>query len=93
MDTSGAVPYRPRVREGLALEVVDGEAVLLDLRTGALHRCNVSATAVLRACDGRRTVDELATDLAEEHDVPARVMVRDVRAALRQLRAADLVRG
>jgi pyrroloquinoline quinone biosynthesis protein D len=49
------------------------------------------ARAVLAACDGARTVTEIAAALATTHDAPALEIARDVRALLTEFRVRGLL--
>jgi len=59
---------RPR-RADLPEYEFDGEAVVFDRRTQGLHWLNETALSVLRKCDGRSTIPELAEELAREYRV------------------------
>jgi len=64
---------------------IDGEAVLLDETTGRLHLLNATG-ALLWACfDGKSSIAEIVTDLAEELGAPRRVVLADTLAISRQL--------
>jgi hypothetical protein len=58
---------RPLARtEGLLTEDVDGEVLVYDQDREIVCRLNGSAALVWRSCNGERTVDEIATTVAEE---------------------------
>jgi pyrroloquinoline quinone biosynthesis protein D len=56
---------------------------------------NGSAAAILRLCDGERSIDAIAHDLASRAtgDVDAKTVRRDVVAFLREMRRRGLVVG
>jgi hypothetical protein len=59
-------------------QTVAGEAILIDLNTGSYYSLNETGTWLWEHLDGRRTVGELATDLAVACDIPDQVdMVRN----------------
>ena len=62
----------PAPRTDIHPESMDGEALMLDPRNGAIHRLNDTALEVWRRCDGRSTTQEIAQDLTQlfdtEHD-------------------------
>ena len=84
---------RPRVRAGLAVVEVDGEAVIYDEESGGLHHLNPTATLILQLCDGEATVKELSADLAGAYRAPADEVEQSVRRLLRELRRAGLLEG
>lgn len=83
---------RPKAREDEVTVVeLDGEAVIYDGRTGALHHLNAGATLVYRLCDGSATIGQLAADIAHAVSQPVDRIEPEVRAAIRRLRRADLL--
>jgi pyrroloquinoline quinone biosynthesis protein D len=52
-----------------------------------------TAVAVLKLCDGNRTVDEIVTVLAEEYSAPAEVIRADVLDLLQGLADKGYVKG
>lgn len=86
-------PIRPRVREDLAVVVLDGEAVLYEEESGNLHHLNPTATIVLELCDGSSTVKQMSSEISEAFGVAADEVERQVRALLRQFRRSGLLDG
>lgn len=76
---------RPRRRSDVAAAELDGEVVLLD-PAGQVHLLNPPAGLLWACFDGRGTVAEIATDVADAFGVP----VEDVQAEVLSL-AEDLV--
>ncbi len=52
-----------------------------------------TAVAVLKLCDGKRTVDDIVTVLAEEYSAPADVIRADVLDLLQGLADKGYVKG
>jgi pyrroloquinoline quinone biosynthesis protein D len=52
-----------------------------------------TAVAVLKLCDGNRTVDEIVTVLAEEYSAPAEVIRADVLDLLQGLADKGYING
>ena len=52
-----------------------------------------TAVAVLKLCDGNRTVDEIVTVLAEEYSAPADVIRADVLDLLQGLADKGYIKG
>jgi hypothetical protein len=73
------------------VEELDGEAVLYDPRTGAVHRFNATTFIVWKACDGMRRPHDLALELMEDFSVSASEALRVVRQAIDQLREKELL--
>ncbi|HVN51718.1 MAG TPA: PqqD family peptide modification chaperone [Acidimicrobiales bacterium] len=71
--------------------VVDGQLVEFDPGTGNAHLLNPSAALVLTSVDGRRTVGEIADELADETGVDRHVILRDVTDTLGTLLQGGLV--
>ncbi len=83
------VPNRP---EEIVHQVLDGEAVLYDARTGSTHRLNETALAVWQACDGQATTRELAQWLTGVYDVSSETALEDVEQLIAAFAQAGLVR-
>ncbi len=88
-----AVKGAPRVSPRCAWQVVDGEAVLLDLTGKRLVGLNAVGSYVLPLVDGRHTVAELAASVAERFGVEASRAEVDVAAFLRDLARRGFVDG
>ena len=94
--TGGAAPaldgaFVPRPAAGVHTLGTGSEAVLLDGPRDRVHLLNETA-ALLWACfDAEVSLGELATELAEELDVPFERIWRDVRAVVEGLHAEGLV--
>src|SRR5438874_1221560 len=58
-------------REALLVEELPEETLVYDLERHRAHRLNRTAAFVWRQCDGRTSVGEIATWLAQECDCPA----------------------
>ncbi len=60
---------RPRAREdALVVREIDDEVLIYDLERHEAHCLNTSAAAVWKACDGKKTPAEIATELRLELD-------------------------
>jgi coenzyme PQQ synthesis protein D (PqqD) len=59
---------RPRRRAGIEPVVLDDEIVAFDSATAMLHYLNVPASVFWSACDGTRTLGELARMIAARSD-------------------------
>jgi hypothetical protein len=80
---------KPEARtSGLLLRELPGELLVYDEQTHTAHCLNRTAAVVFRACDGTRTVDEIASLIDPAPSPEAR---EAVELALAQIRAAGLL--
>lgn len=82
----------PRPHGALALVEVDGETVVYDETTGALHLLDGVATIIWRCLDGR-TLREAAGELSVAFGAKRELVERDVLALARRLGAQGLLDG
>jgi hypothetical protein len=73
------------------MEVVEGEAIVLDRANDRVHHLNEVATLVLASCDGERTEGEIVAEVLARYDVEAEAAATDVTALLGRMRALDLL--
>jgi hypothetical protein len=64
---------------------VDGEAVLLDERTGRLHLLNATGALVWACFDGASSLGEIVSDLSDGLGAPRDVVLADVMSIARHL--------
>ncbi len=64
----GELTVPPR-RKDLHEHQLDGEAVLFDSNTQAIHLLNRTALEVWRRCNGRVTIRQIATELIQTYQV------------------------
>jgi hypothetical protein len=81
----------PRRREGVAAQVADGEAVLLDIESGEYFSLNSVGSRIWELCDGTRSTAEIVSVICEEFDVAADVAASDAPQTLLELRKKKLV--
>jgi PqqD family protein of HPr-rel-A system len=82
---------KPRIRDDLTVEELDGEVVIYDERADDIHHLNPTASIVFSLCDGGSTVKEMARDIANEFGVAADHVEREIRPLLREFRTAGLL--
>lgn len=88
-----ALGARPRISPRCTWQVVEGEAVVLDLQGRRLLGLNQAASFVFPLLDGARTVAGLAAELAERFGIEQRAAEADLRAFLADLAQRGLVEG
>lgn len=85
---------RPKAKtESLLIEEFAGEAVVYDLDSDLVHRLDRRAYQVWRSCDGRRSIEMIASAMKEEQqsEHPASDHLAVVQAAVHQLQEAGLL--
>jgi len=86
----GCFVARRRV-ENLAEVELDGESVLYDGLTGALHLLDPIATVVWERLDGSMTIGLLAAELAQAFQAETAIVEADIIALVRHLAAQGLL--
>jgi Coenzyme PQQ synthesis protein D (PqqD) len=81
----------PRRREGVAAQVADGEAVLLDIESGAYFSLNSVGSRIWELCDGTRSTAEIVSVICDEFDVAEDVALADAQEILDELEKEKLV--
>jgi hypothetical protein len=82
------VPVR---REGVSETEIDGELVLLDTSSGALHVLNPIGAAVWAELDGQRDIATIVADLSDAAGADVDRVREDVMAFLAQLGSGGLL--
>jgi hypothetical protein len=81
----------PKRREGVAAQVADGEAVLLDIESGEYFSLNPVGSRIWELCDGTRSTAEIVSVICGEFDVAEDVATADAREILGELQNEKLV--
>ncbi|MGB8434168.1 MAG: PqqD family protein [Burkholderiales bacterium] len=77
--------------DGVLVQDLESEVVVLDREADKIHQLNQTATFIWRHVEETPSADKMAKLLAESFEVEEQVAVRDVLEALNQLRALNLV--
>ena len=88
-----ALGATPRISPRCTWQVVEGEAVLLDLQGKRLLGLNPAASFVFPLLDGDRTVAGLAASMAERFGIEVRRAEADLRVVLGELARRGFVEG
>jgi len=83
----------PRISPRCTWQVVEGEAVLLDLEGKRILGLNRAASFVFPLLDGERTVAGLAAQMAQRFGIEVSKAEADLRAFLADLSARGFVEG
>jgi hypothetical protein len=82
----------PKRREGVAAQVADDEAVLLDIENGEYFSLNPVGSRIWELCDGRRrSTAEIVSVICGEFDVAEDVATADALEILDELQNEKLV--
>lgn len=81
----------PKQREGLSLQPVGDEMLVLDLQADVIHQLNATATWIFEQCDGHTSFDTLVDDLSRAFDLDRVRIEADVRDTLAHLRSLSLI--
>ena len=85
---SDAMPLR---RDDLALEELDGEAVLYDARHGAVHRFSATTLMIWHGCSGTQTPKDIVAGLVGDHSIPLDAALKLVISVIAELHNRDLL--
>lgn len=72
-------------------KVIDGEAIIMNLATGAYYSMDGAGAALWELLELGCSRDEAVGALAERYDIAADVIARDVEAVIDDLIAEDLI--
>ena len=87
---------RARLRriEGIAWRMIDGEAVLVNVRRDEVMHLNPAASSLWSILDGQASLEDIALSMTEEYDVDLEVALADAiafAASLVEQGAAEIV--
>ena len=82
---------RPRRPASIEPVVLDDEIIALDSATSMLHYLNVPATVFWSACDGTRTLAEIARAIAARSDQSLATVEEQLLGLVDELVARDLL--
>ncbi len=88
---SGRFMSRVEMKENVIAEILDGEAVLLDLDTGKYFALNGTAARAWQLLSERRSVEAVVDTMLSEFDVPREQLEFDVEDLIRRLEAHSLI--
>jgi hypothetical protein len=81
-----------RKSESLNLRELDGEGVLYDASTKAMHVLNRTALLVWQLCDSKENAEAVASEIVGRYDIPPEHALRDVMECLRLFEELSLMR-
>jgi hypothetical protein len=78
-------------RRSVAWVEIEGETVVLQTTTGAVHHLDMSGSLIWACFDGTSSVDELVVRLSSAFDAPPDRVRHDVTDFLRRLHQRELI--
>ena len=75
----------PKRRDDLVFHELDGEALVYDTRSGAVHRFNAITLFVWNACDGLHTTGDIAHEVTERYAIDSGQALVQVEWVVEQL--------
>lgn len=82
---------RPARRPDVWLRQAEGENVVFDPKTGAVHILNATALAIWELCDGDTRVGEMVEAICGLSGLPRDVVQEDVERILKEFEQAGIV--
>lgn len=76
----------------VAARVIDGEAIIMDVRSGVYYSMQGTGSFVWEQIDGGATVQDIAQALARRYDVSPERALKDVTSLVEQLLQEGVVR-
>lgn len=86
-----SAPGFPRLKNGVRLHNDAARGRWVILAPERMLAPDETALAVLRLCDGKNSMDDIAGHLAEEYNAPREVIAADIRPMLEKLRDDGVV--
>jgi Coenzyme PQQ synthesis protein D (PqqD) len=81
----------PKRRSGVAAQVADGEAILLDIESGEYFSLNFVGSRIWELCDGTRSASEIVSVICDEFDAAEDMVAADTREILDELENEKLI--
>jgi PqqD family protein of HPr-rel-A system len=82
---------RPTRRPDVWLRTAEGENVVFDPATGAVHILNATALAIWELCDGETRTEEMVEAICGLSGLPRDVVQEDVERILVEFEQANIV--
>lgn len=83
--------WKPLLRPGIKVQVLEGEAVLLDRENERVHQLDAVGTHMLQLCDGQRPLLEIVEALLPHYEVDEQRLRQDTLELLKRLQALGVL--
>jgi hypothetical protein len=91
VDASLDLRICPKRRTNVSSRTVEGETVVLDRSNEQIHQLNQTASYIWERCDGVRTLQAIAQQLAESFAIDGETAARDVTTVVAQFHTLHLL--
>ena len=81
----------PQRRSDLLCRIIEGETVILNRKTGVLHRLNPTASFIWECCDGSAGVDDIVARCVHAYAVDFMTCRKDVSETVLKLESLNLL--
>ncbi len=82
---------KPQRRPEIAWRVIEGEAVVVNPRSGSVFPLNPVATRLWELAEGKNTVEQMIAVIAEEFDAPTDVLAKDAQTFFEDLSSKAMI--
>ncbi len=83
--------YIPLPHTDIVLQDVDGESLILDNSKELIHQLNETATFIWQHCDGKNSLADIASLIAQHYSVSEDSALKDVLAAVENFKGLKLL--
>ena len=83
--------WKPALDPGIKLQLLDGEAVLLDRANQRVHQLDAVGTRMLQLCNGQRSIAEIVELLLACYEVDEQRLQNDTSKFLTRLRTLNVL--
>ena len=83
--------YKPLKNSLISTKVVDGETVLFNSETNALHALNVVASEIWNCCDGEHFFEDIVEYLFAKFEAGRDQIAEDVKKTIAQFQELNLL--
>jgi len=84
--------YRPVRNKEISTKVIDGETILFNTQTNALHALNMVASEIWNRCDGKHSLEDIVDSLFDQFEASRDQIEEDVKKTLLQFQELGLIK-
>jgi len=84
--------YRPVRNKEIFTKVIDGETILFNTQTNALHALNMVASEIWNRCDGKHSLEDIVDSLFDQFEANRDQIEEDVKKTLLQFQELGLIK-
>jgi len=83
--------YRPVKNNVISTRVIDGETIMFNTQTNALHALNLVASEIWNCCDGEHSLEDIVECLFDKFKASRNQIEKDVKKTLSQFQELELL--